>query len=59
MPGPRSEPLSSRPPPTCPLPVGRRYLDRPVPDPDGAPIERVRGSHVQALLAELVPTRPK
>ncbi|WP_236240233.1 low molecular weight phosphatase family protein [Streptomyces sp. CC228A] len=43
----------------CPIPAGRRYLDWPVPDPDGAPIERVRairdqiGSRVQALLADL------
>ncbi|MCX4758732.1 three-helix bundle dimerization domain-containing protein [Kitasatospora purpeofusca] len=50
---------------TCPLPAGRRYLDWPVPDPDGAPIERVRairdqiGSRVQALIADLLPTRPK
>ncbi|MEU9075229.1 three-helix bundle dimerization domain-containing protein [Kitasatospora sp. NPDC048538] len=43
----------------CTLPAGRRYLDWAVPDPDGAPIERVRairdqiGSRVEALLAEL------
>ncbi|MCX5215998.1 arsenate reductase ArsC [Kitasatospora sp. NBC_00240] len=49
----------------CPIPAGRRYLDWPVPDPDGAPIERVRairdqiGSRVQALIADLVPAQPK
>ncbi|WP_033817803.1 low molecular weight phosphatase family protein [Kitasatospora sp. MBT63] len=49
----------------CPLPAGRRYMDWTVPDPDGAPIERVRairdqiGSRVQALLSELAPTQAK
>ncbi|MFF2611752.1 low molecular weight phosphatase family protein [Kitasatospora sp. NPDC058046] len=48
----------------CPLPAGRRYLDWHIPDPDGAPIERVRAirdqitSRVEALLAELI-AQPK
>ncbi|MFD8707469.1 hypothetical protein ACFV1W_33625 [Kitasatospora sp. NPDC059648] len=39
----------------CPLPEGRRNLDRPVPGPPGVPIERIRaicdqiGSRGQAL----------
>ncbi|MEV5010463.1 arsenate reductase ArsC [Streptomyces sp. NPDC056159] len=43
----------------CPLSAGRRYLDWPVPDPDGATVERVRAirdeiaARVQALLADL------
>lgn len=49
---------------TCPLIPGKRYLDWPVPDPAGLPIEAVRPirdgirQRVTALLAELgVPTR--
>lgn len=48
----------------CPLIPGKRYLDWPVPDPAGLPIEAVRPirdeirQRVTALLAELgVPTR--
>ncbi|MFJ5780338.1 three-helix bundle dimerization domain-containing protein [Streptomyces sp. NPDC093094] len=43
----------------CPVVPGRRYLDWPVPDPDGAPIALVRDirdaidAHIAELLAEL------
>ncbi|MGW5053606.1 arsenate reductase/protein-tyrosine-phosphatase family protein [Actinokineospora sp. NPDC004072] len=45
---------------TCPVVPGKRYLDWPVPDPAGLPLEQVRGirdeidRRVRGLLAELV-----
>ncbi len=44
---------------------GKRYLDWSIPDPDGQPLEVVRGirdqiaAHVQQLLADLVPATVK
>lgn len=46
----------------CPVVPGRRYLDWPVPDPEGAPIDVVRGirdeidSHITELLTSLTST---
>ncbi|WP_240969293.1 hypothetical protein [Streptomyces sp. HNM0575] len=46
----------------CPVIDGHRYLDRPVPDPDGAPlvvVRRVRDdidAHITDLLNSLPPT---
>ncbi|MEU9283823.1 hypothetical protein AB0D57_03650 [Streptomyces sp. NPDC048275] len=46
----------------CPVLPGRRYLDRPVTDPKGAPITVVRGirkemdAHITDLLASLPST---
>ena len=48
---------------TCPYHPGTRYIDWPVQDPAGLPIEQVRGvrddidTRVRALLAELTATR--
>lgn len=48
----------------CPVLSGRRYLDCPVPDPDGAPIAVVRDirdaidAHITALLDSLPSDRP-
>ncbi|MER6523094.1 MULTISPECIES: phosphotyrosine protein phosphatase [unclassified Streptomyces] len=45
----------------CPVIPGRRYLDWPVPDPDGAPIALVRDirdaidAHITELLTQLAP----
>ncbi|MFB6619480.1 low molecular weight phosphatase family protein [Streptomyces sp. NPDC056367] len=45
----------------CPVVPGRRYLDRPVADPDGAPIAPVReirdtiDAHITELLTQLTP----
>ncbi|MFD9537007.1 low molecular weight phosphatase family protein [Streptomyces sp. NPDC060010] len=45
----------------CPVIPGRRYLDWPVPDPDGAPIALVRDirdaidAHITGLLTQLAP----
>ncbi len=45
----------------CPVYPDKRYLDWSIPDPDGQPLEVVRGIrdqiavHVQQLLADLVP----
>ncbi|NXY93050.1 hypothetical protein HYE82_01145 [Streptomyces sp. BR123] len=45
----------------CPVVPGRRYLDRPAPDPDGAPIAVVRDirdaidPHITELLTQLAP----
>jgi protein-tyrosine-phosphatase len=46
----------------CPIPAGRRYMDWPVPDPHGRPVETVRQSRdeiahrVADLVAELTPS---
>nr|WP_079153961.1 hypothetical protein [Streptomyces subrutilus] len=45
----------------CPVILDRRYLDWPVPDPDGAPIAHVRDirdaidAHITGLLTQLAP----
>jgi arsenate reductase (thioredoxin) len=44
----------------CPLVPGRRYLDWPVPDPDGAPVEIVRAirDEIDAHITELLGSLP-
>ncbi|MFE0509591.1 three-helix bundle dimerization domain-containing protein [Streptomyces sp. NPDC058964] len=44
----------------CPVPPGRRYLDWPVTDPEGAPIAVVRGirDEIDAHITELLTSRP-
>ncbi|MGW6316440.1 arsenate-mycothiol transferase ArsC [Streptomyces sp. NPDC055099] len=45
----------------CPIVAGRRYLDWPVPDPDGAPIAVVRAirDEIDAHITDLLDTLPK
>ncbi|WP_328941872.1 hypothetical protein OG259_09590 [Streptomyces sp. NBC_00250] len=44
----------------CPVVPGHRYLDRPVPDPDGAPIAVVRSLRdaIDARITALLDTLP-
>ncbi len=44
----------------CPIVPGRRYLDWPVPDPDGAPINVVREIRdvINARITELLASLP-